>query len=79
LPRLMMDARSAITPMQAKEPTSTSKQKKEKKKLVFSEAVDQSNIKQTNILNLPYSDSESEPMAEETPVYQDMEPVLDNT
>jgi hypothetical protein len=70
--------RRAITSMQAEEPISTSKHKKAKKKLVFSEATEQGNIKQTNILNLPYSYSESEPMVEETSVYQDMEPVLDN-
>jgi hypothetical protein len=56
--------KKAINPLQVEEPTSSSKQKKAKKKLVFNEATDQGKVKDKNILNLPYSDSESEPMVE---------------
>jgi hypothetical protein len=40
---------------------------------------DQGHDKHTNILNLPYSDSESEPREEEIPVHQDMEPAMEDT
>jgi hypothetical protein len=71
--------KKAITPLQVEEPTSSSKKKKAKKKLVFNEATEQGKVKDKNILNLPYSDSESEPMVEETPGYQVMEPAMEDT
>jgi hypothetical protein len=47
--------------------------------LVFSEATDQGKVKETNILNLIYSESEFEPMVEENIGYQYMKPAMEDT
>lgn len=40
---------------------------------MFDEAAEQPPPKQTNVMNLPYSDSESEPNNEEAPANQSIE------
>ena len=53
--------RRAISPTEAtKQPTSSSKTKKEKMNLDFSEKGQEAAAHQENVLNLPYSDSEEE-------------------
>jgi hypothetical protein len=65
--------RRAITPLETREPSSSSKKKGAKKKLVFDETTKQPPPKQTNVLNLPYSESESDPATEEVPIDQSIE------
>jgi hypothetical protein len=71
--------RRAITPMETGEPYPVPNRKGAKKKLVFNEAAEKASPKQTNVLNLPYSDSESEPAIEEFPSDQTMEPDMEET
>ena len=65
--------------MQIEEPASSSKTKREKKKLDFSQVTeDQSNVKGKNILNLPFSDSESKPVEENSPGHEGIEPAIED-
>jgi hypothetical protein len=75
-PQRSLKRRRAITPDLSEEPASSSRFKKTKKKLVFKEAAEQASTqqtKQTNVLNLPYSDSNSESNKEEVPADQIIE------
>jgi hypothetical protein len=75
-PQSSLKRRRAITLDLSEEPTSSSKVKKAKKKLVFKEAAEQASTQQTkqaNVLNLPYSESDSEPNKEEVPADQNIE------
>ena len=47
--------------------------------MVFNEVAEKASPKQTNFLNLPYSESESEPTEEEAPNDQTMEPDMEET
>ena len=77
LPNLQrsLKRRRSITLDLSEEPTSSSKVKKAKKKLVFKEAAEQASTQQTkqaNVLNLPYSEFDSEPNKEEVPANQNI-------
>jgi hypothetical protein len=69
-PQSSLKRRRAIDLDLPEEPTSSSRVKKEKKKLIFKETVEQvstQQVKKTKVLDLPYSDSDSEPNKEEVP------------
>jgi hypothetical protein len=68
-----LNKRRAMTPDLSEEPTSTSKAKGAKKKMEFDEDIEQAAPKETNLLKLPYSDSEEEPEKEEVPVDESIE------
>jgi hypothetical protein len=58
--------RRALSPVQTEQPTPSPRSKKEKKKLEFDQGLEgQSSVVEKNILNFPYSDSESETPMEE--------------
>jgi hypothetical protein len=65
-PKRSKRKRRALSPVQTEQPTPSSRSKKEKKKLDFDQGIEgQSRVVDKNILNFPYSDSESEPPMEE--------------
>jgi hypothetical protein len=65
-PKTNKRKRRALSPVDTATKVSPSQSKKEKKKLEFGkQAEDQGKTTATNILNLPYSDSDSEPLAVE--------------
>jgi hypothetical protein len=65
-PKTSKRKRRALSPVEIATKVSPSKSKKAKKKLEFGkQAEDQGKTAATNILNLPYSDSDSEPLAVE--------------
>jgi hypothetical protein len=65
-PKSSKRKRRALSPVQTEQPTPSPRSKKEKKKLDFDQGIEvQGSIFEKNILNFPYSDSESEtPMKE---------------
>jgi hypothetical protein len=65
-PKRSKRKRRALSPVQTEEPTHSSRLKEAKKKLDFDQGIEgQSSVADRNILNFPYSDSESEtPMDE---------------
>jgi hypothetical protein len=81
-PQSSLKRRRAITPEPSAEIGSSSKAKREKKKLYFDEDTEQATPKKTNFLNFPYSDSDEEPKKEEVPVDESiklsMEKALEN-
>jgi hypothetical protein len=68
-PKSSKRKRRALSPAQVEDPGSSSKLQKVKKKLDFEQAMEDSDCApKRNVLNLPYSDSESETM--ETPTIE---------
>ena len=59
-PRSGRRKRTAISPAAAEQPSSSSKAKKVKRNLDFSDKAEEVTTHSENILNLPYSDSEEE-------------------
>jgi hypothetical protein len=72
-PQSSLKRRRAITPKPSTELGSSSKAKKEKKKLDFDEDTEQAAPKKTIFINFPYSDSDEEPKREEVPVDENIE------
>ena len=72
--------RRAINLDLPEEPASSSRVKKAKKNLIFKETIEQvstQQTKKTNVLDLPYSDSDSEPNKGEVPTEQNIDLSMD--